>query len=438
MKTRKALFAGLLTAILLGSVPGNAFGQGQTWLGQSLEQRINSAWGRSGILRYNAALQIGNTGYDSDIYFGTFAQPVPDFILAIGPDLQMFLSAKKWLVFEIADSPRYVFFAKTVPERTLNNSFNGNLHMIFNKVYVEGGASLINAKERLNSELGLNVRLKTDDYSGLFLWQATKETSFMLQYQRTRYNYEDLISGATNISANLDRTEKFVRLLGYLQQKSRIRFYLKGEYGTYAFADSVSSYKDTRSYGLYAGADFVPPAGGTDSETSGVRGGFNLGYQKFDIIDPSQQDYSGLGGNVSVSLGILKRTAFRLFFSKGPRFSVYSGLTYYLGTDYGIGLSRSLSRHVVFTYDFSYSLSDYPSAEPSSGAANTSNIQYWTHAFRLTFLLRKDLELSLLADLGRRSQPSAVRPVSDRAFVGFGLTYGYSGGGFSLPTGPQL
>jgi hypothetical protein len=134
----------------------------------------------------------------------------------------------------------------------------------------------------------------------------------------------------------------------------------------------------------------------------------------------------------------MKLTALRLFFLRGPQFSAYSGLTYYLQTSYGAGLSRSLSRHVVLTYDFSYSRNDYPSTG-ISGISPTppSNFWYQTHAVRLGFRLRRHLQLDLLADLGRRNQASAVRPVSNRTFIGFSLTYGFSQGGSVTPSGPM-
>jgi len=436
---KRVVIAGLLAAFLLGPALSRAYGQGQTWLGQTLELSIESAWGRAGVLRYNAALQVDSAGYDSDIYFGTFAKPVPDYTFSLGPDLHIFLPVKKRLVFDIIDSSRYVFFAKTERERTLNNDFNGNLYILFNRVYVQAGAGINNAKQRLSAEVNLNVRLKLDNYAGLILWQASKEASFAFQYMWSKYAYQNLASETTDISANLGRTESLARFLAYLQQKSRVRFYLDGEFETYRFTDRISSFKDSRSYAFYAGAEFVPPEGGYEVETSGMQGSFSLGYKLLDVLDPSQKDFSGLSGNVSVSLGIMRMTALRLFFSRGPQFSAYSDQIYYLQTAYGAGLSRSLSRHIVFTYDFTDSRSDYPAVvAPGAGPTQTSNFRYWSHAFRLSFRLSRDLQLRLLADLGRRNQPSAIQPVSPRAFIGFGLTYGYSAGGFSLPTGPLI
>jgi hypothetical protein len=430
----KAASVGLFGILLLATVQPRAFAQGQTWLGQILEQTVNSAGGKAGALRYNAALQIDSAGYDSDIYFGWFYNRISDYMLSVGPDLRVFLPLKSHVVIDIADSPRYIFFAKTAKERALNNIFAGNLHLVFDKFYVQAGGGLDNAKQRLSPELNFNVRLKTDDYSGLILWQASKDASFAVQCQRTKYAYENLSSVATDISANLDRTESFARFLVYLRQRSRVRFYLDAEYGVYRFTNIASSYRDSRSYGAYAGVEFVPPEGGYETETSGMRGSLSVGYKRLNIINTTLKDYSGLAGNVAASLGIIRRTALRVFFLRGPEFSAYSSAIYYVQTSYGAGLSRSLSRHVVFIYDFSYSRGNYPAAE----AASTLNFRYWTHALHLSFRLRRDLLLSLLSDLGKRKQLSAPQPVSNRSFIGISLTYGHPGGWFTLPTGPLI
>jgi hypothetical protein len=364
-------------------------------------------------------------------------KPVPDYTFSTGPDIQIFLPLRQRVVFEVSDSPRYVFCLKTERERALNNTFAASVHSVFDRIYFQASVGLINAKQRLNSELNINVRLTQDDFSGLVFWQASQGTSFALQYQRSSYNYENPPAGFPNISDSLNRTESFVSLIAYLQQQSRNRFYLQGQYGSYPFAEEVSRFKDSRSYGIYAGVEFLPPLGGYEGQTSGMRGSINLGYKHLNVLDPLQQDYSGLSGNIGISLGIKKLTALRLFFSREPQFSAYSAKTYYLQTAYGVGLSRALSRHVLFTYDFAYSRNDYPAGEITGSSPQVKLAdRFLTHAFRLNYQMMRELAVSLLADLGRRNSKLAPEPVSNRAFIGVSLTYGYTAGRISMPTGP--
>ena len=408
-------------------------------MGMSLEQAVNSARGRLGAFRYNAALQISNAGHDSDIYFGMLDNPVPDYLFSAGPDIHVFLPVKKRVVFDISESPRYNFFLKTERERALNNAFAGTVHLIFDRVYIQAGGGLVNAKQRLSSELNVNIRLKENNVSGLVFWQASKTTSFALQCRRTRYNFENSTSEFANNSENLNRIENLVNLIGYLQQRSKARFYLDGEYGSYVFAADVSHLRKSKSYGVYAGVDFIPSAAGFEGQTSGIRGSAKIGYQYLDVLDPSQKDFSGLAGDIGVSLGIMKLTALRFFFSRGSQFSVYAGRTYYLETACGMGLRRSLTKHIVFTYDLGYSRNDYPAGEVSMvNPPEKSADKYLTHAFALNVRIRKDLEISLLADLGQRNSKLAPRPFSKHAFFGFSLTYGHSIGELSMPTGPRF
>jgi hypothetical protein len=130
----------------------------------------------------------------------------------------------------------------------------------------------------------------------------------------------------------------------------------------------------------------------------------------------------------------MRFTAIRAFFSRGPQFSVYSGLTYYLQTIYGVGLARSLSRKTTLTYDFYYGRNEYPGGVTIGGEAFGKRLdKYLTHAVGLNFRLGRALGLNLMANRGKRDSAFAPRPVSRHYFIGFSLTYGYPSGGFTLP-----
>jgi hypothetical protein len=311
--------------------------------------------------------------------------------------------------------------------------FSGRVHFVFDRFYIQAGGGLIDAKQRLSTEVNLNVRLKQDDLTGLILWQASRETSFALQYRRSTYNYENLTSGTINISENLNRKESYVNFTAYLQQHSKTRFYLEGEYGSFTFTETISGFKDARSYGVYGGVEFLPSTEG-GGQTTGVSGRINLGYKRLDVLGHGAKDYSGLSGNTSISIGIMRFTAIRVFFSRSPQFSAYSGLTYYLQTVYGVGLARSLSRKTTLTYDFSYGQNEYKGEETIGDEVSGNRLdKYIAHSLGLNFRLGRALGLNLMANLGKRDSEFGPRPTSRHYFIGFSLTYGYSSGGLSMP-----
>ena len=440
-KIRKAVIIGLAAGMSLSFAPVHLFGWGDTWMGSALELAVNAAHSRLGPLMYDAAFLIDHAGHATDIYYGSTPNAVPDFTFTTGPSLHLLLPVEKKVVFDFYELPQYVFFLDTKGQRTLNNTFAGLVHFVLDKFYFQAGGGLIDVKERLSTELNINVRRKEDALNGLALWQISKGASLALQFRRTTFNYENFTPEFTpevgNIGQQLDRTETYINVKTYLEQHARLRFYLDGEYGSYEFTDPASSFKNSRSYSIFGGVDFLPPAGGYEGQTSGVRGSINLGYKSMDFLNPLQRGYSGLAGNTAVSWGIIKLTAIHAFFSREPQFSVYSGVAYYLRTTYGAGLSRSITKKILFTYDFFYARNDYPSTAASGGSLLQNEVdRYTTHSFRLNFGLMKDLEFSLLADLGRRNSKIALRPVSRNDFIGFSLIYGYPSGVLSLPARP--
>ena len=438
MKAKRAVLTGLLIASLAFLAQGRALAWGNTWMGALIEQQVTMAQGKLGILRYNGAFRLDNAGHDSDIYYGSTDAPVPDNTFTVGPEVRFFLPVNKKIVFDVYESPRYVFFFDTERERALNNFFGGQTHFVFEKFFMQAGMELVDAKERLSTELNINVRLKEKSLAGLVLWQVSHDTSLILQYKRSTFSYENLTSGVDNIRENLNRTESFFNFIASLQHHSKTRFYLDGECGSISFSEAASLLRNTRSYGVYGGIEFLQTAEGA-RVTSGIHGRINLGYRYFNIYDPQTKDYSGLTGNTSVSVGFLRLTAFRLFFSRSPQFSAYSGRTFFLQTIFGVGLARALSKRCSLYYDFFYDRNNYPATDITGGGGMEGPAdRYTTHSVRLNLRPRRDLEVTFFTNLGKRHSRLGARPVSEHNFFGFSLIYGSLSGRFSLPIAPSF
>ena len=404
--------------------PAMALGQGNTWVGTSLSQMVEKARWRFGELRINAAFELTNAGYDSDIFYGYFGPAVPDLSFTGSLPAQVLLNLGKNIVLDLTDTPQYVYYQETIQERTWNNTFEGRLHYASDRFYIQAGGGLSNVRQRLSPEVNLNVQQKQESLSGNLLWQASQAMSLALLVERARLEYGNAEFDGTQISETLNRRQGFYDLIAYIQPNSKVRLFIDGQFGRYAFTEAASSFKDTRSYSLYGGIMFVP----VEKEEIVARpieppqGSISLGYKRFNIVDPLLSDGSALVGSMDVSAGLFRRTSGRVFFSRDFTFSAFSSGTFYLSTVYGAGLSRLLSRHARCSYDLSFTRSTYPEAG-TVGTPSGLNSRYTTHNFNISVQLARDLEIHLLGIFGRRIL-DAQGLVTNRNFIGISMIYG--------------
>jgi len=415
-------------AVLLGS-PGFMMAQGNTWVGINLEQMVNAARIRLGDLRMNAALELSNAGYDSDVYYGYLEEAVPDFTFSAGLPIQVLLPLSKKVVLDVSDTPQYLFYLDTERERAWNNSFQGLVHFALDEIYLQAGLESANVRRRLSPELDVNVREKRDGLNGLALWQLSRMTSLALIYGGAEFSYTDAEFLGENISERLGRREDFFDFVTYVQPGPRTRIFVDGQFGTYKFTAAEAANRDAKSYAFFGGVEFIPRTGEV-LQRLGIRGSVSLGYTRLDIDEPGVPDGSGITGEADISFEFLKKTTGRITFSRGFQFSIYSGASFYLTTRYGAGIARRLSRRSSLNYDFSYTNNDYPGDSGFEGVNN----RYLNHALSLNFELARYLRVSLLGTFSQRTQ-YANDPVRNRSFIGLNLTYGYSRVGMSAPVG---
>lgn len=421
----------VLSILILGSGGGAAavFAQGNTWVGSSLIRVVETAPWRLGFLRINAAVELLNSGYDSDVYYGYLEEASPDLTLTAGLPIQIWAPLSKKVVLEFTDNPQYLFFLDTRRERAFNNSFAGNIHFAFERFYLRGGGSLSNVRRRLSPELDINVRERVDSVNGLALWQSSRKASLAVIYEGASYDYGDAEFGGASISETLNRTEHSIDLVAYIQATPRLRLFTNGQYGRYDFPAGLPLERDARSLGIYAGFEFTPREGEVLS-LARIDGRVSLGYIRLEMDSPSIRDAAGISGEVNLSAMPLRRTTVRAVFSRGFQFSVFSGTNYYLQTTYGGGVSRQLSNRISLSYDLVFGGSEYPEAEDGEGPV--PGYRYRTHSAVLSIGLAPRLTLSLIGTLGRRTivQTDSTR---NRNFFGFNLVYGAPIGRVAVP-----
>jgi hypothetical protein len=392
---------------------------------------VESARWRFGILRVNGSLELINTGYDTDIYYGYLDEPVPDFTLSAGAPIQLLIPLSEKFVLDLYDFPQYLFYLDAKKERAWNNRFRGQAHIALEKIYIQAGAGLADVRNRLSPELDVNIREKTNKLDGLVLWQVSRRMSLAMIYGSADHDFRDADFQGTNIAQALNRKENFFDLAGYVQPNPRVRFSLDGQYGIYDFPDESEASRDARSYGIFGGFELIPREGEV-VEAMGVQGSLSLGYTRLDMKDPQFVDGSGLTGAVDLSAELLRRIRVRAFFSRGFQFSVYSGASYYLATVYGGGITRHLSRRVFLRYDLSFGRIYYPTTEIGGGIPQGFFTRYTTHTISLEIRMARNLAMTFVGTLGKRVLEESDL-ASNRNFFGFNLIYGHPAARISAP-----
>jgi hypothetical protein len=391
---------------------------------------VEAARWRMGILRVNASLSLANVGYDTDIYYGFLDEPVPDFTLAAAVPVQILLPLGKRTILELNDRLEYLYYIETERERAWNNVFGGRIHFALERLYVQAGGEMSNVRYRVSPELYVNIRERSDRLDGIALWQASRNVSLATLYGYAKLDYGETEFGGVSLAGNLNREESFLDFVTYVQPSTKIRLFIDGQYGMYTFTEAAARTRDTRSYGIFGGLEFVPRPGEV-GPVEPPQGSFSLGYERFDVLDPASLDGSNFVGRVEVSVGLFKRTTARAFFSRDFAFSVYSNATYYLSTAFGGGLRRRLSRKASFSYDLSFSRSAYPDNQ-AGGLPAAQDFRYTNHAFNLNVLLARHLAITFQVALSKRALGDAGTDKS-RNFFGLSLVYGVPSGSLSAP-----
>ena len=421
LDTRKGLFSiGIVILVCMLVSPVQTFGWGNTWNGINLEKIVNSSLWRIGALRCNATFWLYNSGYDSNIFYGNLQEPISDFTFSAGSNITLYMPFKSGIVFEINETPQYGFYLHNKEDMGFSNSFSSQVHFALKKLYFRIGGGYINIKERVTTELYINVRRRENDFNGMAFWQISKRSALSLEYIFSSREYENpevLVENPGEFIINwetLNRNESYLNLIAYLQNSPKTRLYMNAEYGAFTFKEDFSSFKDSRSYGVFGGIEFLPSPSSREG-AKGIRGNIELGYKLFNVDSPDQKDYGGLVGNTAVSIDINRFTKISGTFLRDVQFSVYGGQAYFLQTVYTGGITHSLSEKITVTYALSLSRNQYVRQETID--------KFLSHSIRLGFRLTERIELNLIANISERN-PNSLEIGKHRNFFGLNFKYG--------------
>ena len=423
---RATVLRWLAISLLAAGVAGAGIARGETWKGKNLKLAIARAALRVGPLRIQPVLYLTDAGYDSNVY-GWTERAVKDFWLQAGPGISVYVPAGRKIIFSVAESPRYVYFFETKRERAWNNYLQGEISLLFNKIFISGGGLLNNYKFRYPFEIDIWPRMKEKGAFGSFLFQAGKRTSFSVGARATDYEFENLENEFANLKARMNRTEQYVTATGYFQATPRVMFSLGAEYGTIDFDDVAASFGDSESRAVYGGIDFSP--------MGKVRGSVKVGLKNIVNRTTNRKGFDGFFGSASVSVRIARPLTVRGQYGRDTYFSVWYDNSMVVNNRYGAGASfYVMRRRVRLDYDYSYNRDSYGAgagvggasggAGAAAGAGSERRIDRIYHSIGIFFRLGESIGIGVRGGTHWCKDSDYLRE-SRRTFAGLSLTYYY-------------
>jgi hypothetical protein len=407
------LAVGIFFGLCLDPEPSRA----ETWKGLELRRQIEQAPWHFGPFHIQPRLVISNAGVDSNIYYSA-TEPIKDYTVTAGPAATVYVPIHRKFVLSAYGSPQYVWYSKTVRERTWNYYFNGAAQLSLKNVFFSAEGKYSDARERWNTEIDIRPRRKETGYGGSMLVNLAHRTSLSFAYRTARYDYESVeYEGGFNVRERLNRQEHYANVSAYFQASSQRRFSLDFEYGRYDFEFAgAATLRDSRSGAAYAGLEFSPLG-------RRLRGRIRLGYKKFDIRDPEGVDYQGFVGDTQISVRLARPIVIRGSYVRDVRFSIWYNSPYYLESRPGAGASLYVFRFLRFDYDYSIGRNDYPlPQEIEPGVEVKRRDDFEIHTAGVYFRIVKNTALGFVASWWDRDS-NLDREDDKRTFFGVNLTY---------------
>ena len=335
----------------------------------------------SGSFYMISRIRLADAGFAEDYYLPT-GDARGGVNLRVEAPQRIYIVPHRKSVFSFDFVPGYSFINSSRKSGQFDYSARADLHLLFNHLYLDPYVILTDqiraqvadvnrlATER-NKEGGLNAEMKYSSRTSAIFSTSYREVLF----PDNRFQPEDR---EVNL---LDRVERSGRLALHHKTFPLTSLFVAGEYNTYRFRRSIL--KDSSR--TYAGGGLNRAAGRT-----GLR--IEVGQTRLDFEDPSQADYEGLTGQISVTRAT-GRTNTTVAVARDIGFSIFESNNYYKSNAARLGIDYGATRKLTLRTGTAFERDDYDF--PVSGRLRRDNLSYSYIGFIYTFK-----RLRLGADVG--------------------------------------
>lgn len=273
---------------------------------------------RVGPFELRPRFSITNAGIDNNV-FNERVNPKRDFTFVAAPDLEVSIHPGRLRLAYTAGS-EFVYFREFTSERSVNRTFSGRADLDLTVLKPFASIASGHTSARANSEIDIRARHHPRLYTAGTRLRLASRTEMVFTGREARDEYDEGEFRGVELSRTLDQ-----RVRGYDAAFNVILtpFTTAGVVvSREAQRFERSPLRDSDTWRIAPTVVFSP--------LGLVTGTASVGYRRFNGLDPSLPDYSGLVASGSVGILFVGRYKLDTTFTRDVRYSYEEALPYYL------------------------------------------------------------------------------------------------------------
>ena len=321
-------------------------------------------------------LRIADVGYSESFYLPT-GDHSDGLAVSIDAPQRLYFVPHRKAVLTAELVPGYSFFSGGDDDGQFNYLARGDAHFLFNHLYLDLYTQVADQLRARVSDINrlATVRDEETGIRGEIKYSSRTSALFSTRYTETSFpssRRQPTIDDLQQIPVNLlDRDERNGRLSLHHKTFPLTSLFVAAEASDYAFRRAT--YKDSNRTSFSGG--LLRDAGRTSARVE-------VGTTKMDFDDPSQRDFTGITGAVSVT-----RENGRWRYAAGAErdlgFSILLNNNYYIAHTARLHASYSATRRLTLRTGTQYERDDYD--VPVFGHRRRDTISFTTVGFIYAF-----------------------------------------------------
>lgn len=335
----------------------------------------------SGRFYMFSRIRVSDAGFSEDYYLPT-GDVRGGVNFRVEAPQRLYFVANRKTILTLDAVPSYDFLRHSSRSGQFDYSVRGDLHLLFNHLYVDAYTLLtdqlraqVSDINRLatqkESESGIGGELKYSSRTSAFFSGAYRETSFP----------SGRVQPLDVPVQQLDRIERSGRVSLHHKTFPVTSLFVAGETGDYSFRRAIEKDSTRR----YVGAGFIRASG-----KNTLRG--EAGRTQLNFANPSRRDYSGFTGELTATRS-LRRWTSTLAARRDLGFSIFTDNDYYISSLGRFSIDYNATRKLTLRTGLARERDDYD--VPVGGVKRRDDLSYSYVGFLYAFR-----HLSLGADGG--------------------------------------